>query len=142
MEEVWDPLRKKMVALTPEEKVRQWFIGVLHSECGMPLHMMASEVSLQYGSELRKKAFRADIVVWDRNLRPGLFKSDQNAALPKPQQYIEDELSQLDIDLRLAKDYEEIDRMNAENEALYNQSLMPPITSTRIPFSQSHTIAL
>ena len=73
MEEVWDPLRKKMVALTPEEKVRQWFIGVLHSECGMPLHMMASEVSLQYGSELRKKAFRADIVVWDRNLRPAVI---------------------------------------------------------------------
>ena len=71
--EVWDPLRRKMVALTPEEKVRQWFIGVLHSECGMPLHMMASEVSLQYGSELRKKAFRADIVVWDRNLRPAVI---------------------------------------------------------------------
>mgnify|MGYP004650507059 FL=1 len=27
MEKVWDPLRKKAVALTPEEKVRQWFIG-------------------------------------------------------------------------------------------------------------------
>lgn len=26
---IWDPLRKKQVALTPEERVRQWFIGVL-----------------------------------------------------------------------------------------------------------------
>lgn len=81
-------------------------------------------------------------LAWDRNLRPGLFKSDPNATLPEPQQYIEDEISQFEMDMRLAKDYEEIDRMNAENEALYNQSLMPPITSTRIPFSQSHTIAL
>ena len=81
-------------------------------------------------------------LAWDRNLRPGLFKSDPNAALPEPQQYFEDEISQFEMDMRLAKDYEEIDRMNAENEALYNQSLMPPITSTRIPFSQAHTIAL
>ena len=29
MKRIWDPLRKKMVALTPEERVRQWFIGVL-----------------------------------------------------------------------------------------------------------------
>jgi hypothetical protein len=81
-------------------------------------------------------------LAWDRNLRPGLFKSDQNATLPEPQQYIEDEISQFEMDMRLAKDYEEIDRMNAEYEALYNQSLMPPITSTRIPFSHAHTIAL
>ena len=32
MEKVWDPLRKKEVALTPEEKVRQWFIGVLRED--------------------------------------------------------------------------------------------------------------
>ena len=25
---IWDPLRKKDVALTPEERVRQWCIGV------------------------------------------------------------------------------------------------------------------
>lgn len=73
MEEVWDPLRKKAVALTHEERVRQWFIGVLHQECGMPFHMMGSEVGLKYGSELRKKDFRADIVVWDRNLRPAVI---------------------------------------------------------------------
>ena len=73
METIWDPLRKKMVALTPEERVRQWFIGVLHDECGMPLHMMGSEVGLKYGNELRKKEFRADVVVWDRALRPAVI---------------------------------------------------------------------
>lgn len=79
-------------------------------------------------------------LAWDRNIRPGLFKADSNAQLPKPQEYIEDEPTQLDIDLQLAKDYEEIDRMNAENEMLYAQSMMPPVRSTRIPFSQAHLI--
>ena len=69
MEKVWDPLRKKMVTLTPEERVRQWFITLLHEECSIPLHMMSSEVSLRYGD----KPFRADIVVWDRSLCPAVI---------------------------------------------------------------------
>ena len=62
----FDPLRKKEVAATPEEKVRQWFIGVLNRSAGVPLHMMMSEVSLAYG----KKPLRADIVVYRRDLSP------------------------------------------------------------------------
>jgi hypothetical protein len=79
-------------------------------------------------------------LAWDRNLRPGLFKADSNAQLPKPLDYLEDEPTQLDIDLRLQKDYEEIDRMNAELEAMYVQSTMPETTSVRIPYSQCHLI--
>ena len=64
---VWDPLRRKQVALTPEEEVRQWFIGdVLHQGMGVPLHMMMSEVQLRFGD----KAWRADIVVYDRDTKP------------------------------------------------------------------------
>ena len=44
-------------------------------------------------------------LAWDRNISPGLFKADSNAKLPTPKEYLEDELTQLDIDLRLAKDY-------------------------------------
>ena len=66
MSQVWDPLRKKMVALTPEEKVRQWFIGVLRDSLGVPSHMMMSEASLKFGD----KPFRADIVVYGRDLSP------------------------------------------------------------------------
>lgn len=66
MSQVWDPLRKKMVALTPEEKVRQWFIGVLRDSLGVPAHMMMSEASLKFGD----KPFRADIVVYGRDLSP------------------------------------------------------------------------
>ncbi|MBO6247288.1 MAG: type I restriction enzyme HsdR N-terminal domain-containing protein [Bacteroidales bacterium] len=66
MSQVWDPLRKKMVALTPEEKVRQWFIGVLRDSLMVPEHMMMSEVSFKYGD----KPFRADILVYGRDLSP------------------------------------------------------------------------
>ncbi len=62
---IWDPLRRKEVAETPEEKVRQWFIGVL-SEAGVPSGLMMSEASLKLGD----KAFRADIVVYDRSGSP------------------------------------------------------------------------
>ena len=62
----WDPLRKKEVAETPEEEVRQWFITVLRDGLKVPEHMMMSEVSLRFGT----KPWRADIVVYDRSARP------------------------------------------------------------------------
>lgn len=63
---IWDPLRKKEVALTPEEKVRQWCIDVLSRQCKVPLHMMMSETGFKLGG----KQFRADLVVYDRQARP------------------------------------------------------------------------
>ena len=66
MQTVWDPLRKKEVALTPEERVRQWFIAFLMKECGVPISLMNSEVALEYG----RKRYRADIVVFDREGKP------------------------------------------------------------------------
>ena len=63
---IWDPLRKKEVTLTSEERVRQWFIGVLSADMKVPLHMMMSEV----GFKLGQKQFRADILVYDRKAQP------------------------------------------------------------------------
>ena len=63
---IWDPLRKKEVALTPEERVRQWFISVLIQQMEVPAHMMMSEA----GFKLGEKQFRADILVYDRNVKP------------------------------------------------------------------------
>ena len=63
---IWDPLRKKEVALTPEERVRQWFIGVLSQNMKVPMHMMMSEAGFRLGG----KRFRADILVYDRAARP------------------------------------------------------------------------
>jgi type I site-specific restriction endonuclease len=63
---VWDPLRKKEVALTPEERVRQWCIGILRDQMGVPVHMMMSEAGFKLGD----KQFRADILVYDRQASP------------------------------------------------------------------------
>ncbi len=63
---IWDPLRRKEVALTPEERVRQWFINILKTYMQVPLHMMRSEVSFNLGG----KVFRADILVYDRKASP------------------------------------------------------------------------
>ncbi len=63
---VWDPLRRKNVALTPEEDVRQWFIVQLNALMKVPMHMMMSEVGIRLG----EKMLRADIVVYGRDALP------------------------------------------------------------------------
>lgn len=63
---IWDPLRKKSVALTPEEQVRQWCIKVLAESMKVPYHMMMSEAGFRLG----EKHFRADILVYDRKAQP------------------------------------------------------------------------
>ena len=60
-EMIYDPLRRKDVPLTPEERVRQWFIEQLRNAAGVPVHQMMSEVALEYGAG---KRWRADIVVY------------------------------------------------------------------------------
>lgn len=65
-ERIFDPLRKKYVALTPEERVRQYFIQWLNRERNYPLQLMASEYQLQYNA----RKFRCDIVCFNRMLKP------------------------------------------------------------------------
>ena len=67
---VWDSLRRKEVALTPEEEVRQWFIGFMNRRMKIPMYKMMSEVSLRYGDGPVRKEFRADIVAYGRNSAP------------------------------------------------------------------------
>lgn len=63
---MWDPLRKKEVADTPEERVRQWFISTLRDSMGVPVHMMMSEAGFDFG----QKHYRADIIIYDRAGKP------------------------------------------------------------------------
>lgn len=63
---IWDPLRKKEVALTPEEQVRQWCIRILAEKMQVPMHMMMSEAGFRLGG----KQLRADILVYDRKAHP------------------------------------------------------------------------
>ncbi len=66
MAQVWDPLRRKNVTATPEERVRQWFIVQLRDIFKVPAHLMMSEVGFRFGD----KPYRADIIVYDREASP------------------------------------------------------------------------
>ncbi|MCX4358161.1 MAG: type I restriction enzyme HsdR N-terminal domain-containing protein [Rikenellaceae bacterium] len=68
--EVFDPLRKKWVAYTPEEHVRQTFILFLTLDKGVPPELIA--VEQQFKGALGKE-YRADIVVYGRNGTPRLL---------------------------------------------------------------------
>lgn len=66
---VFDILRRKYVALTPEESVRQHFVHFLIEHKGYPSALLANEVALSCGS----KQLRADTVLYDRELRPRMI---------------------------------------------------------------------
>ena len=64
--QIFDPLRKKRVALTPEERVRQFFIQWLTQERGYPLTLMMSEHTITYN----RRNYRCDIVCFGRDMHP------------------------------------------------------------------------
>ena len=63
---IWDRLRDRWVALTPEEWVRQHFVEWLITEKAYPFALMGNEVSLTQNGISR----RCDTVVGDRNGQP------------------------------------------------------------------------
>ena len=67
--EIYDPLRRKYVARTPEEEVRQAVIKWLCEVKGFPAGRMASEYAFRYN----RRTYRADILVFDRQLQAHLL---------------------------------------------------------------------
>ena len=63
---IFDPVRKKYVALTPEEWVRQHVIKYLVLEKKVPLSLIRVEVEIR----LYKTRKRFDLAVYDRNGQP------------------------------------------------------------------------
>jgi len=63
---IYDILRKKYVALTPEEWVRQHFVNYLISQKSYPENLMGNEVNLDLNGMRR----RCDTVLYDIHLRP------------------------------------------------------------------------
>ena len=64
--EIYDPLRRKYVALTPEEWVRQHFVNWLISNKEYPTSLMANEAGIKLNSLTR----RCDTVVYNQHLDP------------------------------------------------------------------------
>ena len=66
---IFDVLRRKYVALTPEEWVRQHFVHYLIGHKGYPQTLMANEIQLAIGN----KILRCDSVLYDRSLKPRMI---------------------------------------------------------------------
>ena len=69
MDQVFDPIRKKFVKLTPEEGVRQHVIRTLTGCYGYP----ETHLAVEYGFKYNKRQYRADVVVFNRALKPMLL---------------------------------------------------------------------
>jgi hypothetical protein len=68
-EEIFDPLRKKWIRLTPEEWVRQNLAAWLQSEIKVPAAFIAVEKTLQIGDKTR----RFDLLVYNQLHQPHLL---------------------------------------------------------------------
>ena len=66
---IFDFLRNRYVALTPEEWVRQHFTHFLVEHKGYPKGLLANETELRVGS----KRLRCDTVLYDQSLRPRMI---------------------------------------------------------------------
>ena len=62
---IFDPIRRKFVALTPEEWVRQHFVHLLTEVKGYPKGLLANEVQLNLNGTKK----RCDTVLFDKNLQ-------------------------------------------------------------------------
>ena len=66
---IYDILRRRYIALTPEEWVRQHFIHFLADHKGYPTALLANEVELTIGG----KKLRCDSVLYSRDLKPRMI---------------------------------------------------------------------
>ena len=75
---MFDPVRRKEVAQTPEEEVRQALITHLHNVCGAPYSLMCCEYELKAG----RKRYRADLVLFDKKGQPLLLAECKAPSVP------------------------------------------------------------
>ena len=68
-QQIFDVLRRRYVALTPEEWVRQHFVHYLIEHKGYPKGLLANEVELRVG----EKHLRCDSVLYDKALHPKII---------------------------------------------------------------------
>ena len=64
--QIFDPLRRKFVALTPEEWVRQHLVHYLVAFKGFPSERIVNEAQIKLNGLVR----RCDSVLYDRSLKP------------------------------------------------------------------------
>ena len=78
---IFDFLRRKYVALTPEEWVRQHFTHFLVEQKGYPKALLANEVELKVG----EKKLRCDTVLYHQALQPRMIIEYEAPTIPLQQ---------------------------------------------------------
>lgn len=82
---VYDPIRKKFVALTPEELLRQLTLQYLLQAKGYPANRIRSEIGIKVNGMAR----RCDIVVFDKAINPWLLVECKSPKVPLTQSVME-----------------------------------------------------
>lgn len=82
---IFDILRRKYVALTPEEWVRQHFVHLLTEHKGYPPALLANEVELRIG----EKRLRCDTVLYNNLLQPRMIIEYKAPTVAITQQVLE-----------------------------------------------------
>lgn len=83
--EVFDMVRNRFVALTPEEWVRQHFIQYLHEVLLYPVELMQVEGAISLNGMTR----RCDIVVYDEDVKPFIIVECKKETVPLSQKVID-----------------------------------------------------
>ena len=93
---IWDIIRRKYVALTPEEWVRQHFVHFLVEHKGYPDSLLANEVALTLNGTSR----RCDTVLYDRTLSPRMIIEYKAPHIPITQKVF-DQISRYNLVFRV-----------------------------------------
>lgn len=75
---IFDVIRRKYVALTPEEWVRQHFVHYLIDHLGYPQELLANEVEVTLNGTTK----RCDTVLYSRNLKARMIVEYKAADVP------------------------------------------------------------
>jgi hypothetical protein len=95
-DQIFDTCRKKWVALTPEEWVRQHLLGYFVKELQYPVSLVATEMSIETHGLKR----RCDIVVFNRKALPVLIAECKAPAVPLTQKVF-DQVARYNYNLKV-----------------------------------------
>ncbi len=84
-ETIFDPVRRRRVALTPEEWVRQQTIVMLHERYGYPYELMQVEAAITLNGLTK----RCDIVVYDQAVKPWMIVECKRESVELTQKVID-----------------------------------------------------
>ena len=79
--EIFDFLRRRYVALTPEEWVRQHFTHWLVEQKGYPKGLLGNEIALKIG----EKTLRCDSILYDQEAQPKMIIEYKAPTVPLTQ---------------------------------------------------------